>query len=74
MDVDGLANSASTRSRMKPSSISSSARNTSAGMIVRLPPSAVTSFALHWVGVSGKKDARRGGTEVEKLRTRWLDG
>lgn len=45
--VSALANSASTRSRIKPYSMSSSARNTSAGMMVFLLCSAVTSLALY---------------------------
>lgn len=41
-----LANSASTRSRMKPYSISSRALKTSAGMMVFLLALRVNSFAL----------------------------
>lgn len=41
-----LANSASTRSRMKPNSISSNALKTSAGITVFLFCSVVTSLAL----------------------------
>lgn len=47
---DGLANSASTRSTMKPYSVSSRALKTSAGMMVFLLALVVNSLAL-WEGV-----------------------
>lgn len=76
MGIDGwnnvLANSASTRSRMKPNSISSRALNTSAGMIVFLFALRVNSFAL-WNGGSAFfcRD-ERGSEFLAYLFARWL--